>query len=278
MNILRSVLRRLPGAKKIDPALRSLQILRNAANNNPRRSMGSITLVDHHIWYVDLLSTASQWAEIFVDKRLRFNTTVPTSSPRILDCGGNIGMASLYYRREFPTAKITLFEADPSIFEICKKNLINNNARNVEAINAAVWVDEKGVEFFSEGSDSGTISHLKNDNLNGQTLSVPSIRLRDYLESEKIDLLKIDVEGAEFEILKDCASSLTSVSRMIIEIHDTDPSKRVTGTIIEIVSQAGFTYTIDSLISVSWKGTSVDDSSPFPSRQSGWLLMLYCWR
>ena len=62
-----------------------------------------------------------------------------TPSPRILDCGANVGLASLFFKRRYPAARITAFEADPALFAILDANLRANGAADVEARHAALW-------------------------------------------------------------------------------------------------------------------------------------------
>ena len=66
---------------------------------------------------------------------LKFCSTQPT--PRILDCGANVGLASLYFKRLYPQARITAYEADPDIYQCLRNNLRRNGASDVETIQAA---------------------------------------------------------------------------------------------------------------------------------------------
>ena len=74
----------------------------------------------------DLLSFCPQWHDIFIDGALEFHAD--SAAPRILDCGGNVGLASLFFKRRFPHARITAYEADPALFAILKHNLAANRA------------------------------------------------------------------------------------------------------------------------------------------------------
>src|SRR5205085_2620863 len=142
------------------------------------------------------LTLCPQWDDLFVKQALRFEFS--GSVPRIIDCGANIGLSSLYFKRLYPAARITAYEADPEIHGILSENLRRNGAADVESVNAAVWTQNGMINFLCEGADSGTLSELAGA-LNGTDRSVPSIRLRDVLAGETVDLLKIDIEGAERE-------------------------------------------------------------------------------
>ena len=94
----------------------------------------------------DLPSFLWQFKEIFVDEIYKFNTM--EKEPVIYDCGANIGMSCLYFKTLYPNCKIKAFEADPKIVQILRNNLARNNILpNVEIINAAVWINNGGVEF-----------------------------------------------------------------------------------------------------------------------------------
>ena len=58
------------------------------------------------------------------------SVSTATSTPRILDCGANVGLASLFFRRLYPQARITAFEADPALFAILEANLDANGRTN----------------------------------------------------------------------------------------------------------------------------------------------------
>src|SRR4029077_8096895 len=113
------------------------------------------------------------------------------STPRILDCGANVGVASLFFRRRYPAARITAFEADPALFALLDANLATNGADTVERRHLALWTSNGSLTFRSEGSDSGMIESLPGA-VDGRSVVVPSVRLRDVLEAEpSIDLLKL---------------------------------------------------------------------------------------
>ena len=200
-----------------------------------------VRFLDYSFDIPDLPSFVWQFKELFVDELYKFNSN--SKEPLIYDCGANIGMSCLYFKKLYPNAKIKAFEADLKIVKILKKNLSKNNVLNgVEIINSAVWINEKGLEFASEGADGGSIYGDKNK------VKVSSIRLKDWLEKEeKIDMLKIDIEGAEYEVLKDCKNSLDNVDNLFVEYHSWNNSPQKLSEILEIFESNGFRYYIESL-------------------------------
>lgn len=188
----------------------------------------------------DLLSFIWQFKEIFVDEIYRFNSGSP--QPVIYDCGANIGMSCLYFKKLFPDAKIKAFEADPMIADMLKSNLAKNGIHDVEVINKAVWIDNNGIEFGSEGADGGSIYAT------GNKIKIESIRLKELLEKETIvDLLKIDIEGAEYEVLKDCGGSLTNVRNLFIEYHSWNSAPQKLSEILNVMETNNFRYYIENV-------------------------------
>ena len=189
----------------------------------------------------DLASFIWQFKELFVDELYKFNTK--KKEPIIYDCGANIGMSCLYFKKLYPNAKIKAFEADPKIAKILETNLKRNNVlENIEIINSAVWVDDEGLEFSSEGADGGSIYGEDNK------VKVSSIRLKDFLENEeKINMLKIDIEGAEYEVLKDCQNSLENVENLFVEYHSWNNDTQKLSEILNIFEKNNFRYYIEGL-------------------------------
>lgn len=181
-----------------------------------------------------------QFKEIFVDEIYKFNTT--NKQPIIYDCGANVGTSCLYFKEIYSDAKIKAFEADPMIANVLKLNLSRNGISDVEIINKAVWIDDNGIEFGIEGADGGSINSTTNK------IKIESIRLKDYLEQEpEIDLLKIDIEGAEYEVLMDCKESLKNVENLFVEYHSWNSSSQKLSEILNIFEQNDFRYYIEDI-------------------------------
>ena len=177
--------------------------------------------------------------EIFVNEVYKF--LPDKDQPVIIDCGANIGLSILYFKKISKNSKIIAFEADPLVFKQLENNVSEYNYKNIELINAAVWTCESTIVFTTEGSVGGKINNDQNEIEN--TVEVPSIRLRDYLTSE-IDFLKIDIEGAEYEVLKDCADMLFNVKTLFIEYHVLHNEEQRLHEMLTWVYNAGFKYYI----------------------------------
>lgn len=248
------------------------------AERQPRYTPGTIELMGYRLRYGDLLTLCPQWHDLFVAGTYRFTAASP--EPRILDCGANLGLASLSFKRLHPRARITAFEADPDLADMARENLQANGAADVEVVQAAVWTHGGTLDFHCEGADSGAIAELAGQAEAGPVRKVPCVRLREVLEREPVDLLKLDVEGAEAAILEDCADALGQVRAILAEIHDFEPVRRRTPEILSRLSGAGFTYTLDELhpMSPGPPERRTAPASPFPGRPLGWVVLVRAWR
>lgn len=254
------------------PELAVLQELERRASNEPRRTRGTVSVAPYRFEYADAMSAWPQWDDIFVHDSLAFSCG--SKAPRILDCGANIGLASLYFKRQYPAATITAFEADPSLAAICRRNLAANGYGDVEVKDAAVWVNDGTIEFVCEGADSGAVAAL-DPSVQGDRAVVPSVRLSEWLR-QPIDLLKLDVEGAELRILEDCRDLLPNVRAITIDLHEFDPRRRQTGDLFALLSSAGFQFDMRGLVPLPWRGTQV--SSPFRDATPVWVATVRAWR
>lgn len=185
----------------------------------------------------DITSFIWQYKEIFADELYRFNAP---EQPLIIDCGANVGTSCLYYKSLFPEARIIAFEPDSNIYQYLVSNLEANGAKDVEVHRKAVWINTQPISFSSEGADGGSILGAANSQL------VECVRLRDELASHaRVDFLKIDIEGAEVEVLKDCRNALDNVSNIFIEYHSYPGSPQELNAILEILTASSFRYFIE---------------------------------
>ena len=246
------------------------------AEDTPRRTPGSIRMAGYQLRYFDLMSLCPGWHDIFVKHALDFRA--PSDAPRILDCGANIGLASLYFKRKYPRARITAYEADPALAEMLADNLRRNGAGDVDVVHAALWTSTAEVVFQCERGDSGMIAALPGA-VEGDPQTVPSLRLRDVLAREaSIDLLKLDIEGAEDAVLADCEPALDRVRALILDLHELDPTIRQTPRVLDRLARAGFTYAADEFTAQPWRDPRAGGDTPFPGKALIWTMTVRAWR
>ena len=199
----------------------------------------------------DCASFIWQFKDIFADRNYAFPSP---ENPIILDCGANVGSSVAFFKREYPHAHITAYEADKAIFSYLEENVKRNNFHDITLINKAIWTHNEGIEIGSEGADGGGIFSEEKRH------QVDSIRLSEELEKFKtIDLLKIDIEGAETEVIKDCEHELHRIHHIFIEYHSYVDKQQDLGEILQILEQQNFRYFIKS---------EADREQPFLNRKN----------
>jgi FkbM family methyltransferase len=182
-------------------------------------------------------SFLAMWKDVFENNIYEFPKT--SSTPRILDCGANIGVSCLFFKRLFPSARLTAFEPDPVIFSYLTHNLKEAGIHDAQLIQKALWSSETLLQFHSEGADAGRIASDIQPGSNLNAGQVRTTRLYDYL-NEQIDFLKLDIEGAETEVLEDAAPRLGNVSRLFVEYHSFSDKPQTLSRLLGILSDAGF--------------------------------------
>lgn len=183
----------------------------------------------------DARAFAHLYREVFLKESFKFT---PAPGPaRILDCGANVGVTVHYWKRLLPEASILAFEADPEIARLLAHNC--RNLPGVEVVGAAVWTQPGRLSFAADGSVGGRLESLSQTPVDRGVVEVPTVRLRDYLE-EPVELLKMDIEGAELEVIADCADRLDRVRRLFVEYHSfADQPQRLPG-FLAVLERAGF--------------------------------------
>lgn len=206
-----------------------------------------LTILRHgHPRYVHLLGrrleivqpwwTIQDFIDIFWTEHYHFKCDSPR--PRILDCGANIGLATLYFKLLFPESDITAFEPDPALFEILRRNVGRFSPAGVTLEQRAVWIAGGNIEFSGDGGVGGRIDGTAGGK---GAMTVRAARLADFLHS-KVDLLKLDIEGAEHEVLRDCVPLLGNVRRLFLEFHGRPERPQELDGVLKDLREAGFRY------------------------------------
>lgn len=179
--------------------------------------------------------TAHGISEIFIDKIYKFRND--NEFPRIIDCGANIGLSTIFFKTNYPNSQVIAIEADPESYSVLCYNVKQFYFDNVSIVNSAVWIDDEGVNFNCQGGVSGKICAVDS----GNVVFSKSLRLKEYL-SEQVDFLKIDIEGAEYKVLEDCKDVLDNVKNIFVEYHSEPNSRQTLHEILAILSKSGFRY------------------------------------
>lgn len=203
----------------------------------PKKKLGNIRFNGLKIQYNDIQALMGMYHEIYYKTHYCFPTE--NSKPVIIDCGANIGLSVLYFNQQYPQAQIVAIEADPAVAAILKHNLEQNNC-SATIIQKAAWINsDELLNFGQAGADAGSIYSTEN------TIQVPTIRFKDVLKQyEQIDLIKIDIEGAEIEVIEDCYEELHRAKFLFIEFHSFPGRDQKLERILELTAKQGFRYKI----------------------------------
>jgi FkbM family methyltransferase len=202
----------------------------------PRYQKTTVQLLGRDFVVPDARSFYHSHREIFDDQIYRFNTKNPR--PVILDCGSNCGTSIVYFKSVYPQARISGVEADPRIFALLQANIRTRSYDDVTLANRAVSATAGLAVFYREGADSGRLSPLGE----GETVTVETVSLDDLID-EPIDFLKMDIEGAETEVL--CASTrLDRVANLFVEYHSLVGAPQTLPALLQKLSACGFRYHI----------------------------------
>lgn len=139
----------------------------------------------------------------------------------IIDCGANVGYASVYLLNRFPQSRIIAVEPDSDTFAVLKTNLAPYTGR-FRAICSAVWSHPAGLVF--SGSQPGfEWTNSVRPPSNSEPANLMATDIRTLLEgsgAERISILKIDIEGAESVVFSSNYENwIRRVDNLVIELH-----------------------------------------------------------
>lgn len=196
----------------------------------------SIKLKQGQVYFYSPASLYHSLVEIFEEKI--YLQKLPAES-YILDCGANIGLSVIYLKSICPSAKIEAFEPDSKNFEMLQKNIESFKLSDVILHKKAVWKETTLLHF----DNRGTLGSRVVDKAEGDTVTLEAIRLKNFI-SREIHFLKMDIEGAEYEVLKDIADDLQWVKTFFLEYHGMFSQNSELMEMLKIVRNAGFDFYI----------------------------------
>ena len=176
-----------------------------------------------------------------------YYTELANENPVIIDAGAHIGMSTLYFAKQFPTAKIIAIEPNPITRELLETNIWENRLEDRVEVLAAALSDQAG---------SAQLHHLiaaewqLNANLTAtawndapltHSTQVETITLSSLLD-QPVDLLKLDIEGAELTVLREARPHLSQVGELFVEFHPTNGNS--VGELLKLLTEQGFSPTV----------------------------------
>ena len=134
---------------------------------------------------------------------------VTTFYPTVADIGANIGMFSIFYARRFPDAKIDAFEPEPNNFKVLLQN--TSPYKNITCHNIGIGSESKKMTLFLDKKNLGRHSLRQ-----GWARHTESVVVAVEPLVGTFDLIKMDTEGAEYDILK----TIPKCKKLVMEIHE----------------------------------------------------------
>lgn len=169
-------------------------------------------------------SDVNVFEQVFVDNEYDFHLT---DVPRcIVDAGANIGLASVYFASRLPQTRIIAIEPDPDNFRLLTMNTAPYP--NVEPILGALWNQNTLIRLVDPGVGSwgfttrnlATVGKEEPEPAGVTTEGMTIDEIMTRFGVDRIDILKLDVEGAELEIFQDASAWIDQVDALIVELHD----------------------------------------------------------
>ena len=231
-----------------DYKLKRIPKLHDVLNNFPQvvQDGKPFRFWEHDVEYIDRKALWIQINELLLREEYYFSDD-REAAHRIIDCGANIGLALLFFKSLYPNSKILGFEPNKECFKVAQNNIKNNGLKDVVLLNAAVSDKEGRQKLFIDERDSMAASLSKRDayaERPGSVATVKAVKLSSYLD-EKVDLLKLDIEGSEAIVLKEVGSKLKSVKYLFCEYHfDEGNQENSLRDIIDILDDQKFDYQI----------------------------------
>ena len=201
-------------------------LMKLASLKRIKRSTGDVVieLGDKIIHGPDYHSISVLLKEKFVEGQYYFDNE--KQEPVVIDCGANIGISALYFKSLYPHAIVHCFEPYSKAVDYLKRNIAANNLENVFVYQEAVSALDGEIKL-NIPADANMLNPTVLVAKDSTVFEiVKSVKLSSFVNSikENIDLIKLDVEGAEYDIVEDLNNSgilaTGKVRMLIVEYHD----------------------------------------------------------
>jgi len=153
----------------------------------------------------------------------QYDLALKSAPASIIDGGANIGLTSTFFAMAYPDSRIVAIEPEQSNFALLERN--TSSFPNVLALRAALWSDNRKLLVIDPGEGKHAFqvraADASCDRSTGQAsegVTVPEICQTENWT--RVGLLKLDIEGAELDVLNASGSWIDAVDVLAVELHD----------------------------------------------------------
>jgi FkbM family methyltransferase len=154
--------------------------------------------------------------EIFIKRVYDACLPLPRDA-MIIDAGANIGLASLFFKSHAPEARIVAIEPEHDNFDLLLQNVPDET---VVAYRAALWAESGEAAIHVGGPTGHRVGRAETPGDEGEM--IPALTLDDIADLHapgNLDLIKVDIEGAEAEVFRRSWACLERTHTVVMEIH-----------------------------------------------------------
>jgi len=167
----------------------------------------------------------------------------------VIDVGAHIGLFTIYASQFCTNGKIYSFEPFADNYELLLENITLNNLDNVKSFNQAISNSNEPIKLFLNDDESGHSMFSQSS----KSIIVDSISLQKFFDENQIkhcNFLKLDCEGAEYEIIKNLPFEyFQKIDKLVIEYHMADLHPELLIELKETLSQQNFEIETKKLFS-----------------------------
>jgi FkbM family methyltransferase len=205
---------------------------------------GRVRLFGYPVAFPSATSRRLLFEEIFLGAHYRLAPTTP-SSPLIVDAGANIGIAALYFKLQRPGARILCFEPEPESASYLRTNVRDNRLSEVSVHELALGTSERRAVLHGEGLGASLTADFEPPSQGSpKTTEVDVIKLSRFLETDgPVDVLKLDIEGAEADVLDDLGITVREIDQVLMECHSA-PRSPPLSRVLATLEQHGHRYEV----------------------------------
>lgn len=164
---------------------------------------------DIHIFY-----------QVFAELQYDITFFTPFKPARMIDCGANVGYGTLYFNTVFPGVEVVSVEPETENYNMLCRNVANY--KNVTPMHAAIWHKSAGMSIKNPAEFAAGFEVAESSDNSG--FAIKGVTINEILKSRNwdyADIIKIDIEGAEFELFANNPHEWLAKTRcLVIELHD----------------------------------------------------------